>query len=390
MDTLMSPAASLLDEAALRQILAELGSSARAFRFEVAPNPCVGAAVLGLGGVVARGYHRVYGGAHAEVEALEAAAKTDVPTSEWDTLVITLEPCSSTGKTPPCTDAILRSGIRRVVVGALDPDPRHRGRGLQLLRDAGLEVEHLEGATPLTEVAPYFLDWLAPERISRPRPWIIAKWAQTRSGQLSPPENHPGGRWISGQAARDEVQLLRSHVDAIVTGIGTVLADDPRLSVRAPGGTSRPPIRVVLDSDLRTPPDARLFQPAREGETAGDLHILCRAGASAVRHRALEEAGAQVWGLHATDMEHLRLFDVADWLCQRGVHRVLLECGPQLLEQCFEAGGVDQVRVITGSVNGGRGESMANRVSRLRFSERLDRECGEDSVLEAMVARARG
>ncbi|MEO6709251.1 MAG: bifunctional diaminohydroxyphosphoribosylaminopyrimidine deaminase/5-amino-6-(5-phosphoribosylamino)uracil reductase RibD [Planctomycetota bacterium] len=385
----MTPATSLLDEAALRQILAELGTQARAFRFEVAPNPCVGAAVIANGSVISRGYHRNWGCEHAEVDAITAAGKTTVPKSEWDTLLITLEPCSTAGKTPACTDLILSTGIRRVVAGALDPDPRHRGRGLELLRAAGIEVELLEGTTPLTEIAPYFLDWLAPERVSRPRPWIIGKWAQTRSGQLSPPLEHPAGRWISGQPARDEVQVLRSHVDAIVTGIGTVLADDPRFSVRPPGDPSRPPLRVVLDSDLRTPPTARLFESPGPGEGAGALHLLCRAGASAIRHRALESAGAQIWGLHATDMEHLRLFDIADWLWQRGARRVLLEAGPQLLESCFAAGGVDQVRVITGNVNGGRGESMARRMSRLRFSERLDRECGADSVLEAMVARTR-
>ena len=386
----MTPASSLLDEATLRQILAELGSAARAFRFDVAPNPCVGAAVFASGAVIARGFHRSWGREHAEIDALAVAHLSGVPKSEWDTLVITLEPCSSSGKTPPCTDAILQSGIKRVVVGALDPDPRHRGHGLELLRVAGLEVECLEGSTPLSEVAPYFLDWLAPERVSRPRPWIIAKWAQTRSGQLSPPADFGDGRWISGQAARDEVQLMRDHVDAIVTGIGTVLADDPRFSVRAPGDSSRPPLRVVLDSDLRTPPNARLFEIPGFGEAQGALHILCRAGASAVRHRALEEAGARVWGLHATDMENLRLFDVAQWLWQRSVRRVLLECGPQLLEHCFAAGGVDQVRVITGNVNGGRGESMANRMSRLKFSERQDRECGGDSVLEAMIKRSQG
>jgi len=385
----MARASSLLDEAALRQILADLGQAARAFRFEVAPNPCVGAAVVAGGVVIASGYHRQWGRAHAEVEALAAARASGVPASDWDTLVITLEPCSSSGKTPPCTSAILQSGIQRVVVGALDPDPRHRGRGLEELRQAGVEVELLEGASPLAEIAPYFLEWLEPERLSRPRPWIIAKWAQTRSGQLSPPAEFGGGRWISGAKAREEVQVLRSSVDAIVTGVGTVLADNPRLSVRPPGDIARAPMRVVLDSHLRTPPESRLFSPCEPAEGAGPVHILCSAGASAVRHRALEQAGAQIWGIHAVDMDHLRLFDVADWLWQRGVRRALVEAGPELLESCFAAGGVDQVRVITGNVNGGRGESMAQRMSRLRFSERLDRECGDDSVLEAMVARRR-
>ena len=144
----MASASSLLAEPALRQILAELAGAARAFRFEVAPNPCVGAAVVAGGAVISRGFHRVWGREHAEIDALRLAELTGVPKAEWDTLVVTLEPCSTTGKTPPCTDAILKSGIRRVVVGELDPDPRHRGRGLELLRSAGLEVEHLQGAAP--------------------------------------------------------------------------------------------------------------------------------------------------------------------------------------------------------------------------------------------------
>lgn len=385
----MTAAVASLDETFLRALLAELGRQARAWRFEVAPNPCVGAAVLAGEHVVARGYHRAWGGAHAELEALAAAQASGVPPADWDTLVVTLEPCSSRGKTPACTEAVLAaardSGLKRVIVGSLDPDARHRGVGLSLLRDAGLDVLLVERGAPLESVAPHFLAWNRLERQRRPRPWIIAKWAQTRSGHLSPPPEVGGGRWISGEAALREVHILRGRVDAILTGVSTVLADDPRLSVRPPGDPSRAPLRVVLDSYLRTPADGRLLAPVQPGEAAGPVHILCQAGAHAARHRALEQAGAQITGLHASEDDHVRLRDVVEWLWSQGTQRVLLEAGPELLARTLESGFVDQVRIYTGNVSGGRGETLAAWLSRARLEERMEREVAGDSVLEAFL-----
>lgn len=385
----MSSAIGSLDETFLRALLAELGREAHAWRFEVAPNPCVGAAVLAGEHVVARGLHRAWGGPHAEVEALAAARASGVAPAEWDTLVVTLEPCCSRGKTPPCTEAILaaarESGLKRVIVGCLDPDPRHRGEGLTLLRDSGLEVLLIERGAPLETVAPHFLAWMQRERQRRPRPWIIAKWAQTRSGHLSPPADIGDGRWISGEASLHEVHVLRGRVDAIVTGVSTVLADDPRLSVRPPGVTERAPLRVVLDSYLRTPVDGRLLAPLQPGELAGDVHVLCQAGANAARHRALEGAGAHVTGVHASEDDHVRLRDVVEWLWSAGVRRAMLEAGPELIRRTIETGFVDQVRIYTGNVSGGRGDSLAPLLSRLRLGERLEREVGDDSVLEGFL-----
>lgn len=375
-----------LSEAALRGLLAELGREAREERFEVAPNPAVGAALLSGASVLARGVHRRWGGPHAEIVAFEAARAAGLDPAAADTLLVTLEPCSSHGKTPPCTDAIAASGVRRVVVGALDPDPRHRARGMRLLGERGLEVALLAGASPLEQVAPHFLSWTDLDRRRRPRPWTIAKWAQTRGGQLVPPEHFGDGRWISGAASLAEVQVLRSRVDAIVTGVGTVLADDPRLTVRAPVQAERPAVRVVLDSYLRTPPGARLFAPERPGEGAGPVVILHMAGQGAPRARALEAAGARLVALHkSAAADNLSLRDVQGWLWQEGARRVLVEAGPRLLRAYLEAGFVDQVRVYTGNVSGGRGESMAETLSQLRLRDRLYRECGDDSVLEGFL-----
>ena len=231
----MSPSpVPTLGETEIASLFRELARDARAFRFEVAPNPCVGAAVLARGRVIARGFHEVWGGPHAEVNALRAAALTDVPPDEWDTLVCTLEPCSSTGKTPPCVELLRASPIPRILVGELDPDRRHQGSGLRLLQESGKKVELWEGFAPLKDLAPQFLAWNEVDRLRRPRPWTIAKWAQTRTGQLVPPQGVGGGRWISGPEALREVQTLRGRVDAIVTGVGTILDDDPRFTVRPP------------------------------------------------------------------------------------------------------------------------------------------------------------
>jgi diaminohydroxyphosphoribosylaminopyrimidine deaminase/5-amino-6-(5-phosphoribosylamino)uracil reductase len=374
-----------LDEALIRRLLEELALEAQRFRFEVAPNPCVGAAVLSGTRVLGRGYHEFWGGPHAEVQALEAARASGVPASAWDTLLVTLEPCSSQGKTPACTELVRASGIPRVIVGALDPDRRHQGAGMRILQEAGCEVLLYDGFTPLASVAPHFLRWTDPDRVRRPRPWTIAKWAQTRTGQLVPPENVGGGRWISGPEAQREVQLLRGRVDAIVTGVGTVLADDPRLSVRPPGELGRPPARVIFDSYLRTPPEAALLRSSGSGAASGPVHILCLAGLERARERALIEAGARIHPLHVSSEREISLREAQVWMWEQGFQRVLLEAGTTLLSSYLAAGLVDQLRIYTGAVNGGRGPSLAESLVRLKLEGRADRELGGDSVLEAFV-----
>ncbi len=381
--------AQTLSEPKLRSLLVDLGRAATRFRFEVAPNPCVGAAILADGEVIARGYHEVWGEAHAEVHVFDEAQRTGIPRERWDVLVLTLEPCTSHGKTPPCIDRVLESGIPCVVVGALDPDPRHQGEGLRRLQAAGVEVVLLDDAAPLAKVAPHFQTWLDNERIRRPRPWTIAKWAQTRTGQLVPPQGVGGGRWISGPDSLREVQLLRGRVDAIVTGIGTVLADDPRFTVRPPGNLAKPPRRVVLDSHLRTPPSATLLKAPGEGEAGGPVDILCIGGASSERHRALEAAGARVHPFHVATDDGVNLRDVQTWLWDQGCRRVMLEAGPRLLTHYLKSGFVDQVRVYTGVVNGGQGPTMGEWLGKLRFHERIDREWGTDAVLEGFLREDR-
>ena len=380
----MDHSADTLELNLAQSFLAELREEALNYRFEVAPNPCVGAAVLAGGHVIGRGYHEFWGGPHAEVNAIEAARASGVPTAEWDAMLVTLEPCSSEGKTPACVEAVLATGVKRVIIGCADPDPRHRGAAVALLEEAGVEVSLLDESALFEEENAAFCAWVDPSRELRPRPWVIAKWAQTRTGQLSPPEDVGEGQWISGAESRAEVQELRARVDVILTGAGTVKADDPRLSLRAPS-VGVAPKRIVLDSYLRTSPGAKIFQQPADGELGGEVIILTLAGADGARWRALVDAGAVVVGLHGDESGRVSLLDAYRWLWDEGVRRVLLEGGPELLASHFDAELVDQIRVYTGDVFGGRGVSLGAVLAELDFTDRLDRECGADAVLESFL-----
>lgn len=360
----------------------ELVDWAAECRFDVAPEPCEAAAALTDGVVAALARRDFYGAPQPWTAALAAAG-------DADTLVTTLEPHVDANGALLDAETLSASSIRHVVVGALEPDPRERGRGVAALRAMGLTVDVAEWGAPLHRVAPHYLNWRSVERSRRPRPWTIGKWAQTRSGQLTPPADVGDGRWISCTGSQDEVQVLRGRVDAVVTGIGTVLADDPRLSVRPPGAVERAPLRVVLDSQLRTPPDARLLSQAPDhvAEAAGLVCILGVAGAPASRFRALVERGAEVHLLPPDWHGRLSLEQANHWLWERGLRRVLVEAGPRLLEAFLKVGALDQVRIYTGDVVGGRGSRVEGTPGESSMSGVLHRESGEDAVLEGFTRR---
>lgn len=243
------------------------------------PNPCVGAVVVRNGCVLGEGWHRAAGLPHAEVEAVTDARRRggDV---KGATMYVTLEPCCTTGRTPPCTVAILDAGIRRVVVGAMDPNPRHRGRGFRILRQAGIRVTTGVLAAECADLNGAWNHW-----ITHRRPWVIAKCGMTLDGKIATANGE--SRWITSEASRREAHRLRARVDAILVGVNTVLRDDPSLTVRGVKFHGRQPWRVVLDSGARTPPDARLLRDGRAVVFAG-------ASATAARVRKLERAGARV------------------------------------------------------------------------------------------------
>ena len=212
------------------------------------PNPRVGCVVVKDGEIVGRGVHRKYGEAHAEPLALKEAGSE----AKGATLYVTLEPCSHQGKTPPCVDAVIAAGIKRVVAAMVDPNPQVNGRGLEKLKAAGIGVQ-----TGLLEAQARALNPGFINRMTRGRPWVRSKLAVSMDGRTALATGQ--SKWISGEAAREDVHRWRARSSAVLTGIGTLLADDPTFSVRLPGEW-RQPYKVVVDTNLSTPADAKIFQ----------------------------------------------------------------------------------------------------------------------------------
>ena len=252
--------------------------------FWTSPNPMVGAIVVTSDGAVAgEGFHRRAGAPHAEAAALDAAG----PAARGGTLYVSLEPCSHLGRTPPCVDAIVTAGVRRVVVAMEDPDRRVAGRGLQKLRDAGVDVQ-----VGLLEAEARRLNEFYVKHRTTGRPFVSAKFAASLDGKIA--TRTGDSKWITGEEARAHAHLLRHRHDAVLVGVGTVLQDDPELSARFPG--ARQPLRVVLDSRGRTPADARLRAGPHLVDDGRDLPgLLDRLGGMEVLS-LLVEGGARVHG----------------------------------------------------------------------------------------------
>ncbi|MBK8976690.1 MAG: bifunctional diaminohydroxyphosphoribosylaminopyrimidine deaminase/5-amino-6-(5-phosphoribosylamino)uracil reductase RibD [Planctomycetes bacterium] len=303
-------------------------------RGEVEPNPRVGALAIREGRVVGRGWHRRWGGPHAEIEALADARYNG---QGADTVVVTLEPCSTPPgvagkKTPPCTAALIEAGVRRVVVGAQDPDPRHRAVGVAALEEAGIEVVDGVLADECRAINGPF------ERaLGLDRPWTIAKYAMTLDGKTAAPTGE--SRWITGLDARREVHRLRASVDVVVVGFRTARTDDPELTVRHVDGPQ--PLRVVVD------PWAELEERSKLVRTARDVPLLLFVSEDAdpVRVDRLRELGVEIRAVRpAEGGRRLHLLDAWRGLrAERGARRVLVEGGGGLLAQLLAWDLVDQV-----------------------------------------------
>jgi diaminohydroxyphosphoribosylaminopyrimidine deaminase / 5-amino-6-(5-phosphoribosylamino)uracil reductase len=289
----------------------------------VSPNPLVGAVVVRAGEVVGEGWHAKYGGDHAEVMALRRAGAA----ARGATLYVTLEPCDHQGKTPPCTGAILEAGISRVVFGAADPTGEAGGGGSRLRR-AGVEVTGgVEERAALDLDGPFF------HAATSDRAWVSLKLALTLDGRMA----DASGRsfWITGPEARREVHRLRAGHDAVGVGIGTVLADDPRLTVRDAPAPRVPPARVVFDRRLRTPAESVLLRSVEEGP----VWIVTARGPDAARRRTVEEGGALL-----AEGEDLKAGLVR--LREEGIRSVLVEGGASLAGALLEAGLVDRLHLF--------------------------------------------
>jgi len=296
----------------------------------VEPNPPVGAVIVDdqlreLG----CGYHQQYGGPHAEIHALAAAGER----ARGATLFCTLEPCCHFGKTPPCSQAVIAAGIRRVVIAMSDPAPHVAGGGVVELRAAGMTVE-----TGLLEAEARQLTAPFVRLMTRQRPWVHAKWAMTLDGKIASRTGH--SQWISNTQSRAVVHQLRGRMDAIVVGIGTLLADDPLLTARPAG--PRVATRVVIDSHARLPLSSQLVRTAR------DTPVLCvtSTAASVEAMDSLRATGVEIFQTAADEAGHP---DVGEWLAELGRRKmthVLVEGGGVLLGSLFDAQAIDEVHAF--------------------------------------------
>jgi len=294
----------------------------------VEPNPMVGCVIVRDGRVVGEGWHRMFGGPHAEVEALRRAGAD----ARAATLYVTLEPCCHHGKTPPCTDAILAAGLRRVVIAQRDPFPQVNGGGIRVLREAGVDVRVGLREHEARELnAPYH------KLIETGRPWVIAKWAMTLDGKIA--TRTGDSQWISSEASRAIVHQLRGRVDAIVIGSGTARGDDPLLTARPTG--PRTATRIVLDSRAALALDSRLAQSAREVP----LLVVTGRAPDSDNVQKLQEAGAEVLVCRET-AQAARLGELLDELGRRRLTNVLVEGGAGVLGTFHDADLLDEVHVF--------------------------------------------
>jgi diaminohydroxyphosphoribosylaminopyrimidine deaminase / 5-amino-6-(5-phosphoribosylamino)uracil reductase len=302
----------------------------------VKPNPVVGAVIARDEEILGEGWHEQYGAAHAEVNAIEACGMEDLSDA---TLYVSLEPCCHEGKTPPCTEAILQAGIKRVVIGSDDPTEKASGRSLGILRDEGLDVVIADGELATRA---RLLNQAFRKHARVGRPWVLFKSAMTLDGKVA---THTGdSKWISGEDSRALAHRWRAAVDAVVVGIGTALADDPQLTARPDGSPAQPgeqPRRVVFDSLARLPPASKLVTAADEIP----LTVIVSRAAARADTDALEAAGAQV--LVATgENEPARVRSALDQLGALGVSSMLLEGGPHLAGAFLDAGEIDEIRLF--------------------------------------------
>jgi diaminohydroxyphosphoribosylaminopyrimidine deaminase/5-amino-6-(5-phosphoribosylamino)uracil reductase len=278
------------------------------------PNPHVGAAVIKDGQVVGAGHHDRAGHDHAEVVALREAG----PRAAGATLYVTLEPCNHQGRTPPCTDAITSAGVTRVVIGCRDPNPNVAGGGVERLRAAGIQVDvgcrEAEARRLIAPWTKYVTDGI---------PYVILKLALSLDGRIA--SRTGASKWVTGAEARARVHLLRAQCDAVVIGIGTALADDPRLTVRSAPGQS--PLRVVFDTKLRLPPTARLVQTAREVPT----WVVCSTDAPTSEEERLVERGVEVLRVPTSAEGRLDPLAALRALAERGIVTALVEGGAELV-----------------------------------------------------------
>jgi diaminohydroxyphosphoribosylaminopyrimidine deaminase/5-amino-6-(5-phosphoribosylamino)uracil reductase len=295
------------------------------------PNPMVGAVLVKNGEVVGRGYHRMAGGPHAEVNALADAGSR----AQDATLYVTLEPCNHSGRTPPCTQSILAAGIRRVVVAMRDPNPGVAGGGLSFLKSQGLDVSIGLCETEAQQLNEHFSKY-----VQTGRPFVIIKCAATLDGRIA--TRSGDSKWVTGADARQQVHRLRHAVDAIMVGIDTIRKDDPSLTTRLKGGGGKDPLRIILDTYLSISPAARVLHLESEVDTVLVAGNTDDDGVLAPKRQKLEAQGARVVGAPSRN-GLIDLDALMTQLGQMGVASLLIEGGGRVLASALAAGIVDKI-----------------------------------------------
>ncbi len=344
---------------------------------KVSPNPMVGAVIVKDNRIIGQGYHRRFGDKHAEINAIEAATESIAGA----TLYVTLEPCRHWGKTPPCTDALIRSQIGRIVIGVLDPNPLMRGKSVELLKQHGIEskVGVLEDECRALNKAHFKL-------MTTGRPLVILKFAQTLDGRIA--TSSGDSRWISSEKFLRLVHQLRATNDAIMVGVGTIIADDPQLTVRRIKG--RNPVRIVLDATLRIPSEARVL---KNQELA--LTILATTSrANEPKLSRLREMGIEVIVNPEDDKGEVDLKHLLGVLGKRGIASVLVEGGSGVITSFLRQSLADRLVIAVAPKIMGKGiEAVAElgitEVSQsLKLSYQRVFRRGDDLVIEANFDQA--
>ena len=343
----------------------------------VEPNPMVGCVIVRDAEVVGEGWHRRYGQAHAEVEALTIAG----PHAAGATMYVTLEPCCHFGKTPPCSKAVIAAGLRRVVIAQEDPFFEVSGRGIAQISSAGIDVEvGICGSQAHELNAPY-------EKLLRTgRPWIIAKWAMTLDGKIA--TRSGDSKWISSPPSREIVQAIRGRVDAVIVGRGTVAVDDPMLTARPAG--ARTATRILLDTGASVPLGSQLVKTAR----AAPVLVVVGPQADGAHCKQLEDAGCELLRCREQTPK-ARLAEVLAELGRRRMTNVLVEGGGQVLGSLFDAGEIDEVHVfVAPRLIGGddaptpiAGDGLARMSESLGLDQSRWQQIGEDLYLHGRVRR---
>ena len=318
-----------LSEERKNELMAEALSLAARAEGQTSPNPLVGAVVLDARGeIVGRGWHKKAGEPHAEVLALQEAGER----SRGGVLIVTLEPCSHQGRTPPCAPFVAAAGVSHVVAAVSDPNPQVSGKGFEHLRAQGVRVEvGTMAAESVRQNETYFHWWRCG------RPFLTLKAAASLDGKIATRSGQ--SRWITGEAARNAGHHLRNRVDAILAGVETVLEDDPLLTARPDGVEDKPLLRVVLDSRLRTPAHARVLAPRKGSSTL----IATTAAAPLDKEEALREAGAEIIRVETNPQDRVSLAPLVEELGSRGIRHILVEGGGRVHGSFIREGLADRL-----------------------------------------------